>query len=38
MSDILRLDVNQEWAHSGIIRAGEYWFQVDAVAWCGNKV
>ena len=26
MSDIVRLDVNEEWAHAGIIKAGSFYF------------
>ena len=26
MSEIVRLDINEEWAHSGIIKAGDFCF------------
>lgn len=26
MSEIIRMDVNEEWAHTGIIKAGDFYF------------
>ena len=38
MSDIVRLDVNEEWAHSGIIKAGNFCFLGYCVGNVGGTV
>ena len=39
MSKIERYEINEQWAHSGIVKAGDFCylshFQADAVAYCG---
>ena len=34
MSEIIRKDVNEEWAHSGIIKAGDYCY----LNYCAGNV
>ena len=34
MSGIIRMDVNEEWAHSGIIKAGDFYF----LNYCAGNV
>lgn len=34
MSDIIRADVNEEWAHSGIIKAGDFFY----LNYCAGNV
>lgn len=38
MSEIVRLDVNEEWAHSGIIKAGEFCFLGYCVGNVGGTI
>ena len=34
MSEIVRLDVNEEWAHTGIVKAGDFYF----LSYCTGNV
>lgn len=34
MSEIVRLDVNEDWAHSGIVKAGDYCF----LSYCAGNI
>lgn len=38
MSDIIRLDVNEDWSHSGIIKAGDFCFLGYCVGNIGGTV
>ena len=38
MSEIIRKDINQDWAHSGIIKAGDYCFLSYCVGNVGGTV
>ncbi len=33
MKEITRYDIHEDWAHSGIIQAGNLLFQVDGIAY-----
>lgn len=34
MSDIIRMDINEDWAHAGIIKAGDFYF----LGYCAGNV
>lgn len=38
MSEIIRCDVNEEWAHTGIIKAGEFFFLNYCVGNVGDTI
>lgn len=38
MSEIVRLDVNEEWAHAGIIKAGDFYFLNYCVGNIGQTI
>ena len=38
MSDIIRKDISEEWAHSGIIKAGDYCFLSYCVGNIGGTI
>ena len=38
MGEIIRKDINEEWAHSGIIKAGDYYFLNYCVGNVGGTI